>query len=304
MVLRRRPAEDVTDAAFTLRYDGPALAQGRMDARDLASALISLGDLFLEANRTLHPETPDVTLSIEATERGSFDVGLVLHQVDPATVSAFGETVKELVGVVFGGGILPNTLSLFSFLQTRRGRPIVAREPMGQGVIRARFSDGASVDVPEATMRLHDSFRVRRNTKDVIHPLTHSGVDKLEIIREEETLVQLGREDVPAFAPEDPEPNLSTSTSRLHLQVLGPAFDQAKWRVTDGTTPFFVTVEDETFRREIDEGKKFGKGDALDCTLRIDQSLSQGKLVATYAVEKVHQVIYASTAPRLFPPSD
>jgi hypothetical protein len=82
----------MAETAFRVAYDGPALATGRMPVRDLAPALLALGDLFAEASQVIYPEGKPVALSIKATEEGSFDVHLILesrgHGSSSSTFSA------------------------------------------------------------------------------------------------------------------------------------------------------------------------------------------------------------------------
>ena len=43
----------LAETAFQIAYEGPALETGRMPVRDLAPALLALGDLFTEASVVL-----------------------------------------------------------------------------------------------------------------------------------------------------------------------------------------------------------------------------------------------------------
>ena len=47
---------------------GPALRDNRMEVRELAPALLALGDLVREANVVANPDQPPVSLQIRATE--------------------------------------------------------------------------------------------------------------------------------------------------------------------------------------------------------------------------------------------
>ena len=66
-------------AEFDVSYDGPALATAEMAVRDLAPALLALGELFHDASRITYPERPPVALKIRATSEGSFVVDLILE---------------------------------------------------------------------------------------------------------------------------------------------------------------------------------------------------------------------------------
>lgn len=45
-----------------------------------------------------------------------------------------------------------------------------------------------------------------------------------------------------------------------------------KWRFTEGDAIFTASIEDPAFRRRIDDGEAFQKGDALECRMRVVQS--------------------------------
>ena len=66
---------------FTVFYEGPAFAQHTMEVRDLAPALIALGQAFDRANNLLNGDRASISLSIRATRPGSFEMVLFLEQV-------------------------------------------------------------------------------------------------------------------------------------------------------------------------------------------------------------------------------
>jgi hypothetical protein len=92
------------EVEFSVSYDGDALAQNTMDVRDLAPALLALGQSFERANSLFNGDRASVSLRIRANKPGSFEVVLFLQQLfegatdvlsEDLMVSAF--VLKELL---------------------------------------------------------------------------------------------------------------------------------------------------------------------------------------------------------------
>ena len=95
---------------ISVNYDGEALQEGRMDVRDLAPALLALGDLIEDANHILNGPESKVSVSVVSKfKRGSFgfeaDIIQNLEFFDRAT-SLFTEGpqgTKEILELLFWG---------------------------------------------------------------------------------------------------------------------------------------------------------------------------------------------------------
>jgi hypothetical protein len=71
----------VADDKFTLTYGGEALESGLMDVRELAPALLSVGELIHSVNRLTNGDRAVVSLQVKSDFRkGSFQIDLVLVQ--------------------------------------------------------------------------------------------------------------------------------------------------------------------------------------------------------------------------------
>ena len=67
--------------SFQVSYDGPALESGRMDVRDLAPALLAVGELCQTSNHVLNGDRAKVAVNLSAEfQRGSFQVDLEVAQ--------------------------------------------------------------------------------------------------------------------------------------------------------------------------------------------------------------------------------
>jgi len=64
----------MSEATFTIVYDGPALRDHSMDVRDLAPAMLGLGELFDAANSALNGDNARIKVQVKATEPGCFQI--------------------------------------------------------------------------------------------------------------------------------------------------------------------------------------------------------------------------------------
>src|SRR5215210_8093064 len=146
-----------------------------MPVRDLAPALLALGELFTEASTVLHPDHAAVALNIRATRDGSFDVNLVLHGSDIwNALGLLGNdplgTLVSLKELVIGEG------GLFDFIRWLRRRPIASEEHLDPGSVRVTSKDGSSIEIPTQVLALYRRVRIRRQANEVVQPLGQSGI--------------------------------------------------------------------------------------------------------------------------------
>jgi hypothetical protein len=298
----------MAETTFGVKYDGPALADGRMPVRDLAPALLALGELFTEASTAIYPDRPPVALDIHATNEGSFSVDLILSGIDgawEATEQLFGgDGVSALVNLkeIIIGGVGGSSYGLLEFIKWLRGRStesdqvevVPAIEP---GVVRVTMGD-SSVEVPEQVLALQKRVTVRRSVKEIVRPLERPDVDCFEAISEEEVTLSVSKPDLSAFdaieAPEEEEELPETERDAI-VQIAG-IFWGAKWMFSEGGgSPFYATIEDPEFLEAIAKGiEAFRQGDLLECTLRMQQRRVGAQLKAEYQIVKVTKHIAAA----------
>src|ERR1700733_2424669 len=61
-------------ATLTIAYDGPALREHAMDVRDLAPAMLGVGQLLDAANAALNGDNARIKVQVKATEPGCFQI--------------------------------------------------------------------------------------------------------------------------------------------------------------------------------------------------------------------------------------
>jgi len=294
----------VAETSFDVRYDGTALADGRMAVRDLAPALLALGDLFVAASRELHPEREPVGLNIKATNEGSFLVQMCLEGAWENVVDLFsGDVITAVVNlkeVVIGGAA---GWSVLEAIKRIAGRRIAKREQLTEpGMVRLTLEDGTTLEFPSEIVELIGSVEVRKSARQVVRPLERDGIDLLEFIDDESVTVRIQAADVPKFdlpavAPEV----MSDDQLTLVLTVASPNFVEGnKWRFTDGDRSWPATMGDDAFLSRVDAGEKFAKGDMLRCRVRILQQRNpEGGLHTDYQVVEVLEHIPREVQMRL-----
>lgn len=139
-------AEKVLARGFLLSYGGPALAGGSIDVRDLGPALLSVGDLFEEANSVAGGRT-NVSVHVQATRRGSFEVLLEIVQplLPIASDMIRGVRPEHLITYMFGEarckGEPAGLRGLLELIRVMRGAPLPP-DPEEQSRLGRRSDSG------------------------------------------------------------------------------------------------------------------------------------------------------------------
>jgi hypothetical protein len=282
----------MAEAEFAVRYDGPALTDGRMPVRDLAPALLALGELFTEASLVAYPDREPVSLNIRATKEGSFLVDLAVHSPDAwdrLIQLLSGQAVTALANlqtILFGAA----TGSLLWLIKEIRGRKIASKEPLPSGLVRLTLVDGIVIEgMPEAVV-LYERQSARESAREVVGPLHRPGLERLTFSRSDnQVALTIGEGDLPAFeAPEVAEDILLDREDEAVLAVATVSFAEGyKWRFSEGDNTFTAAIEDAAFRRRIDAGEPFRKGDMLRVKLHVVQAQRGNKLQVERAVTEV-----------------
>lgn len=296
---------EMSTASLTLAYDGEALREGRMDVRELAPALLAVGDLFRAARAVATTEEGDVHVYIKAgTPKGSFP--FTLEVVQPialqvsnwlsqhGTVISSAADLLEIVG--FAGGI---PIGAWEFIRRRRNRAITKTEDAGQGLVRVHIEGGDHIEVRTTVFAIASDAAFQRAVAAVVAPLAGPGVDTLEI-REDPTKpgpALATSEDVAALTPTASEGLQDAEVMGEHemtLEIVRVHFRRRhRWQLSDGSRSFGVVILDEDFlSKALDRGEiRFGKGDMLRVRLRTEQGRAgDGRLTTNYFATKVLQV--------------
>ena len=283
----------MSQTTFSIFYDGPSLRDGVMDVRDLAPALMSVGQLFDAANTVLNSEQVSVNVNVRATGEGSFEIFLELAQTYGQQLSGLlsGDTItaalnlKELVLVGAGG-----VGGLIWLVKKLKGRKPDKIEKIDGGRVRVTIGD-ETFEVPMKLLQLYQDLPVR----DALHrlvekPLKSDGVDTFGVNGKGGRELTVTEAESEYFAqPEVPIEVLVEDTRRAAFSIVSLAFkEDNKWRLHDGNAPISALISDENFLYRVDTNQiSFAKGDVLICEVRMTQTRGREGLKTEYVVEHV-----------------
>lgn len=278
--------------AFTIAYSGPALDDGAMDVRDLAPALMALGQLLDAANQNLNGDAAQIKLQVKATKQGRFEISFefvqnwstqVLHFF--ASPEASGAT--NLLNWVLGITGVPSLLWL---IKRFSGKSPTAVEKLRGNKMRLTL-ESESVEVPLELLRLYQDVAVRIAAQKLIEePLKHPGITSFSVKKDGVAVETVTKEDAVSFAkPALPDEVLIDDVRRSAFSIVALAFkDDNKWRLSDGNTQISVSISDAEFLRKVDVSQiSFTKGDILICHVRVTQRRTPDGLKTDHVVEKV-----------------
>jgi hypothetical protein len=295
----------MAETSFEVKYDGDALRDGRMPVRDLAPALLALGQLFTEASQLLYPENDPVALDIQATREGSFEVELILRGAGAAWDQLSTHPMESAAALVLFKEVIIGDaadLSLFGLIKWLKGQRVVEESDGPEpGEVTLKADDGSQITVKPEVAGLNRDPQIRRKAREVVEPLRREGVDNLELRSGGGSTVRLEKDDVPAFEipeVEDAEV-LSEQEIDVYLDVLTAELEQGstrKWRFGGLGATFWAPIEDSEFMEKFSHREQvLGVGDRLHAKVKIIQKRdpATSKIRVERQVLKVHDCIAA-----------
>lgn len=280
----------MSHARFSVRYDGPALADHMMDVRDLAPTLLAVGELFDAANAALNGDLTAIRVNVRAHEPGCFtiDLDVVQSWLRQGVALLSGENVTAAVNLK--ELLLIPSVGLIWLLRRTRGRKPDRVERLSSDTVRLTFGT-ETFDVPLKLLRLYQDIAVRGAVERVVQqPLSREGYQSVEFAEQGTLLVRVEKEEAFAFiAPHLEDTLIVDDVRRAAFSIISLAFkEDNKWRLHDGQNPISATIADTDFLRRVDENLiSFAKGDILVCEVRTKQSQTAKGLHTEHVVERV-----------------
>jgi hypothetical protein len=274
---------------FTVKYDGEALHNNQMDVRELAPALLAIGQLFDEANRVLNENKTTVNLQVKATSAGSFEISFLLQQsfLNQITAVLQGDTIQNAVTIFdlcMAGGTV--TIGLFGLIKKLRGQKPNRITEVDNQHVKIEF-DHESFIVPLSLLRLYQDLGVRHAVEKILKPLHNNDIDTFEV---KESFCKVDKKELPYFnAPAFEDRLILEDVRQVAYSIVSLSFkEENKWRLYDGNSTINASIKDETFLEKVETGLiSFTKGDFLICRVKITQNQTETGLKTDYEIQEV-----------------
>lgn len=279
---------------FQILYDGKALQNHEMDVKDLAPALLAVGDLLEETNRVLYGDVAVVQVNVKGSfKTGSFHVFFTLSQSLSTQINAFfnsenGITTVAILSIL--GINAFNGFGLIPFILWVKGRKIKKITKLDDGKSSVEVDEEHKV-VEDKVLDLYQNLKVRKSLDIVIRkPLEKDGVEEFAIKYKEEEFTTVNKEESKFFkTPDVSDELLKDDVREVFLTALSVSFiEDNKWRFTDGNVSFFASVRDEKFLSDVEQNKdSFSKDDLFKVKLREKQWIADNGIRTEYEIVEV-----------------
>ncbi|MCY4651591.1 MAG: hypothetical protein OXC95_00330 [Dehalococcoidia bacterium] len=275
-------------ATLDIVYDGPALSDGSMEVRDLAHAMLGVGELFEAANQVLNYNDTSIQVNVRATSAGSFEIGFTVIQNIEATnmmASSFGDLISpaaDMITLVLGAS------GLFGLIKWLKGRipqftPTDSNEfdvTVGNETRRVSF----------AIRDLYNNPNISVKAETVIRPLKTNGITDVSFRDERgQTIQQVNEDDADSFNAISLQEPIQDNIREMTFSIVALSFKVNNiWRLSDGQNTYSARIRDPNFWGMVENSQaSFRNGDLLRCNFRTRQYKNNEGIKTEYEVLEV-----------------
>lgn len=262
-----------------IAYDGEALNDGTMDVKELAPALLAIGDLINECNKVLNGKEEKIQIKVKADFRkGSFQTTIVivkslLDQLTLTSGSAFElKDIIELIGFYGGGLIL--------LIKAVQGRIIKKAKQKEDGNIELIFEDNSSpVSANINVYNIYTNVLVQDAINRMVKPLKQDGISGFYTSLDGTHLTNIAKNEVdyfnaPNITAQEKEDELISEFEYIGaFNVVTAQFEDGyKWRLSNGQDKISAALTDSEFSKKIEKDDvSISKEDILKARIKTAQ---------------------------------
>ncbi|MGS0896037.1 hypothetical protein ACVBGC_26425 [Burkholderia stagnalis] len=265
---------------FRMTYDGPALESSEMDVRELAPALLAIGDLLEASTQALCGDQVRPQVNVRGSFRtGSFGIDFtlatsLLGRMRDMLSGSEGTALANAVTILTALGIAAPQArkGLFAVLKWLRGRPIQqVRMHAHTAVLHV---DGEQLEIELSVLTLLRDVSVREAIARVLSPLAREGITTFSAGTDTDVFETVARDEIVWFrVPEPADALILDEYRKMAFSIVSLAFkDDNKWRLYDGAATIHAAITDTGFLKRVNDNQiSFSKGDILVCNVRVQQ---------------------------------
>lgn len=235
-----------------------------IDANTLVNILIHYQSVVTEANRQLSGGAREVTLKVNALKQGSFviDVSVAQNIVEQLFSKDAVEYAAALCGVV--GGVY----QLYKYF---KGRPVKTKKEKKEADTILKLGDNVNI-----TVNIYNQQPVRQAVSKSMETANDDPSVEGFTIKDDdgEKCAEFARKEFEdyiydGFDTEDAVPEERIEEEITTLVIVGLNFERgSRWQFMYNGFKISMIVKDDALMQKIDEGERFGKGDAIKVKLR------------------------------------
>lgn len=267
-------------STFRITYDGPALDASEMDVRELAPALLAIGELLESATHVLYGDKIKPQVNVKGSfKTGSFEIDFNLATTmlvkvrdifagEGATAAANALAVLGFLGFAAKAGYT----GLIGALKWLKGRPIQRVETTENTAVL--YVEGDLLEIELDVLALLRDVAVREAAARMLQPLEKEGIDTFAVGTDSTVVQTVYESEVTWFhAPAPQDVLLLDDVRKMAFSIVSLAFkEDNKWRLYDGAATIHATIADMEFLSRVDRNLvSFAKGDVLVCDVRVKQ---------------------------------
>ena len=315
MIKQILETETMNKQHFRIIYDGQALQEHTMDVRDLAPALLAMGNVFEEANYVLNGDRAKVSVQVKASfQTGCFGIDLdvvqsLANQIKDLFANqhvAKAKEILDLLGIssfdaVIGTGGAAYA-SLIVFMKWLKGRKPTGVELLNNGLVKV-ICDNECLEIEQRILDMYRCYKLRQALEAaIVKPLDKPGIESFAVETSNGKFIEIQKAYSNWFkAPEPESEDMGTIEYDTNLQLVSISFrEDNKWRFSEGGNTFYAAINDDRFLDSINKNEEsFSKGDILRVTINKRQWLANEELRTEYIIKEIKEHRNASVQMKL-----
>ena len=282
-----------------IKFEGQS---NQIDANTLISVLLHYQTVITEANRELSGGLKTIELKVNAIEKGSFiiDVSLVegIKQIFSSDTVGY---LANLCGVVTG---------IFTAYKLLKGKPAKTEEEKTAITIKKSHGNEVNVSYGQTIINVYNQPLVREAiSKSIETADADVNVEGLIVDSGSDELVKFSKKEFKDYVYTDFDeeniiPEEKAEDVDAVLTIIGLNFEPgSRWQFLYNGFKIQMIVKDDALMAQINEGARFGKGDAIRVKLRIIKRYNpvfNAYENKSYRIVEFKEHIIAPTAQSLF----